>query len=66
MIVSDEEIQKWYDRNANRDYDCYTVDEKLKKGLDIERVYLEHCSSWLITKDGNPKDKIIYHIHGFG
>ena len=66
MIVSDEEIQKWYERNANRDYDCYTVDEKLKKGLDIERVDLEHCSSWLITKEGNPKDKIIYHIHGGG
>ncbi len=66
MELTDEFIQKLHDNIANKDYDCFTADEKLKKGLSLEKVQLEHCSSWTIRNEANPQDKIIYYIHGGG
>ena len=66
MILTENDIEKFRERNDQRDYDCLNVDEKYKNGLDFERVDLEHCSSWLIRKDGNPGNKILYYIHGGG
>ena len=64
--LTDEFVQKMRERNDNRDYDCFTVEEKLRKELQLERIELEHCPSWVIRADANPKDKIIYYIHGGG
>lgn len=66
MIVTEKDIEDWRQRTRTMDRDCYTVDEKLKKGLNIEKVDLPNTSSWLISKEGNPEDKILYHIHGGG
>ena len=66
MEITEKDIQKRFEENENRDYDCFTVDEKLRKGLELERVDLECCSSWLVRHPGNPEDKIIYYIHGGG
>ena len=64
--LTDEFVQKLRDRVEHMDYDCAAVDEKLKKGLTLEKVQLAHCTSWFISSDKNPKDKIIYYIHGGG
>ena len=66
MEITEEDIQKKYDENLSRDYDCTTVDEKYRKGLNLERVDLPNCSSWLVRYPGNPEGKIIYYIHGGG
>ncbi|MBR0473405.1 MAG: alpha/beta hydrolase [Erysipelotrichaceae bacterium] len=66
MIVTEKDLEDWRQRIRTMDKDCYTVDEKLKQGLNIEKVDLPNTSSWLISKEGNPKDKILYHIHGGG
>ena len=66
MELTDEILKQKYDENVNRNYDCFSVDEKLKKGLSLEKVDLPNCGGWLITKEGNPKDKILYYIHGGG
>ena len=66
MVVDEKFMQKIRDEIDSKDYDCTTLDAKLLKDLDLERVDLEHCSSWFIRYDKNPKDKIIYYIHGGG
>ena len=66
MIATEEDYEKWRQRNRNMDRDCLTADEKLKKGLKVEKIDLPHTSGWLISKEGNPEDKILYHIHGGG
>ncbi|MBQ5986501.1 MAG: alpha/beta hydrolase fold domain-containing protein [Clostridia bacterium] len=66
MEMTDEFVQKLRDRVEHMDYDCTTVEEKLRKGLTLEKVQLAHCTSWLVSREQNPKDKIIYYIHGGG
>ena len=66
MIVTDKEIEEWRQRTRNMDRDCLTVEENLKKGLNIEKVELPNTSGWLISREGNPEDKVLYHIHGGG
>ena len=59
MIVTEEEREKWRQRIREMDRDCFTVDEKLKNGLNIEKVDLENTSGWLISREGNPQDRIL-------
>ena len=66
MEITEKDLQKRFEENEKKDYDCFTVASKLRKGLDLKRVDLEGCSSWLIKKEGNPEDKVIYYIHGGG
>ena len=66
MVITEEDIRKRAEENRNRDYDCTTVEKKLLKDLELERVDLDHCSSWLISSAHNLKDKILYYIHGGG
>ena len=66
MIATEKDFEDWRKRNDERDYDCFTVDEKYKEGLQIARINLEHCSSWFLKKEGNPTDKVLYYIHGGG
>ena len=66
MVITEEDLQKRAQENRNRDYDCTTVDAKWRKGLDLERIDLKNCSSWLVSSSRNPKDKILYYIHGGG
>ena len=65
-VLDDKHLEKFSLENKNRNYDCTTVDDKYKKGLNLERIDLPNCSSWLISKDDNPKDKVLYYIHGGG
>ena len=37
-----------------------------QKGVRIEKAALENSDAWLISSDGNPKDRILYYIHGGG
>ena len=64
--MTDKEIEEWRQRTRNMDHDCLTVEENLKKGLNIEKVELPNTSGWLISREGNPEDKVLYHIHGGG
>ncbi len=66
MIFTEKDHEDWRERIRTMDKDCSTVDEKLQKGLKIEKVDLSHTSGWRISKPGNPEDKILYHIHGGG
>ena len=66
MIVDEKFIEKLRENQAKIDYDLFTLEEKERKGLDIERVDLPFTSSYYVRKVGNPKDKIIYYIHGGG
>ena len=66
MEFTDEFIAQLRDRVLKKDYDCFTVKERFRKGVDLEKIDLEHCGSWKITSSKNPKDKIIYYIHGGG
>ena len=66
MIVTEKDIEDWRQRTRNMDLDCYSVDEKLKQGLIIEKAELPNTSGWIISKPSNPKDKVLYHIHGGG
>lgn len=64
--LTDEWVQKTIEEQDKWDLDCLTVDEKLRKGLDIEKVTLPNCGAWLISSDKNPKDRLLYYIHGGG
>ena len=66
MVATEEDFEKWRQRIRNMDRDCFTVDEKVKQGLNIEKIDLPNTSGWLISRDGNPKDHVLYHIHGGG
>ena len=68
--LSEEELNKMSEELIKQqklmDTDCLKADQKIIKGLDIKRVALKNCIAWKISKEGNPKDKIIYYIHGGG
>lgn len=70
-IFSPEEKQrdivpKLTEENRNRDVDLFTLDPKVTKGLKVERISLANCNAWILSKEGNAADKIIYYIHGGG
>lgn len=66
MIMTEKEVEETRQKNRNMDFDCFTIDDKYKKGLTIEKVNLPNTSGWLISKEENPRGKVIYHIHGGG
>lgn len=59
-------IPKLIEENRMRDTDVHHADSKFLRDLEIERVSLPHSVGWFFQKAGNPKDKIIYYIHGGG
>ncbi len=66
MVVDEEFMEKINQKHAEREYDVFTLDEKVREGLDIKKIDLPNISSYYIKKAGNPKDKIVYYIHGGG
>jgi len=53
-------------RNRQQDRDLRNCSKKLTDGLTLEPVTLPNASGWLVTGRQNPKEKIIYYIHGGG
>ena len=66
MKLDDEWVQKAIKEQDKWDMDCLTLDEKERQGLNIEKAALPDCNAWLISQEQNPKDKVIYYIHGGG
>ena len=66
MVVDEEFMEKINQKHAEREYDVFTLDEKVREGLDIKKIDLPNTSSYYIKKAGNPKDKVVYYIHGGG
>lgn len=62
----DELREKMIHENREQNRNVFSCDSKLTQGLSIEKIEHGHDGGWLITKEGNPKDKIIYYIHGGG
>lgn len=52
--------------NQSQDRDITTCDRSLIGGLELAAVRLANAGGWLISRKDNPKDKIIYYIHGRG
>ena len=52
--------------NRAQDRDITTCKAELIEGLALNSVALPESSGWLVSKIGNPKEKIIYYIHGGG
>ena len=69
-ILTPEEKEKIREKmikeNRAQDRDITTCKKELAEGLEMEEVMLPHCSGWLVKKEGNPKDRIVYYIHGGG
>lgn len=66
MVLTEEQICQFREDNKNRDNNCFTVDEKLQAGLQLEQVALPNCGAWHISMAGNPDDRVLYYIHGGG
>lgn len=66
MELTEKMVREAYEANANKNYDCFSVDEKLRKGLKLEKAELPHCSGWLVSAEKNPRDKVLCYIHGGG
>ena len=64
--IDDEQLRKMMEENEKRDCDCFGVEEKLRKGLQIEKAELPNCCGWMIRSEKNPGDKVLYYIHGGG
>ena len=58
--------EKTIETNRKQDRNIMTCPDTLISGLSIESVALPESSGWLVKKDGNPDDVIIYYIHGGG
>ncbi len=69
-IFSDEEKEemreKLIEQNKKQERDIRTLPESLLSGLTIDKVELSLSEGWLVTRPENPKEKIIYYIHGGG
>lgn len=52
--------------NRAQDRDITTCKAELIEGLELSRAALPEASGWLVSQTGNPKEKIIYYIHGGG
>ena len=69
-VFTDEEKTAWIEKttadNRAQDRDITTCPKELIEGLSIEPVALPNASAWMVTKPGNPVDKIVYYIHGGG
>ena len=69
-ILSDEEKEemreKLIEQNKKQERDIRTLPESLLSGLTIDKVELSLSEGWLVTRPENPKEKIIYYIHGGG
>ncbi len=69
-IFTEEEKEemrgKLTEQNRKQEKDIRTLPGELTLGLSIEPVELSHSDGWLITQPENPKEKIIYYIHGGG
>ena len=69
-VFTDEEKTAWIEKttadNRAQDRDLTTCPKELIEGLSIEPVALPNAGAWMVTKPGNPADKIVYYIHGGG
>ena len=67
-VFKGEEKQKIINKmiNDNRNLNHDIKNNSYSEGLLIEEIKLNNCLSFLIKKDNNPTDKIIYYIHGGG
>ena len=58
--------QKMIEENRKQDRDLFTCEKELIEGLKIEEVPLSSCGAWMVQKEGNQNDKVVYYIHGGG
>ena len=67
---SEEEIQRQLDGlrkyHKERNTDVFSRKDTGFKGIDIEKIELPGSPAWLLTMDKNPKDKVVFYIHGGG
>ena len=69
VFTEEEKAQKaaeLIEQNRRQDRDITTCSRELIEGLSIEYVTLPNAGAWLVKRDGDPEDKIIYYIHGGG
>lgn len=59
-------VKKAVEIQDSWDHDCLTLTVKERRGTDIEKITLPNCGAWLISSEKNPKDRVIYYIHGGG
>ena len=62
----EETRQKMIEENRKQNRDVFSCDKDLIDGLNIKKISLSDCDAWLIHRDGNPDDRIVYYIHGGG
>ena len=69
-IFSEDEkkqiMEKMIAENRDQDRNIRTCEKDLIGGLSLNEVNLPNCGGWMVTKKENPKDCIIYYIHGGG
>lgn len=69
-MITEEEIKKDYNGiiayHQKQDKDVLGKKDTVFKGLNIEQLKLNNTDAWIISKDSNPSDKIVYYIHGGG
>ena len=68
--TTDEEVKKNLEEiveyHKKRNTDVYSKKDSDYKGLDIETLELTNTNAYILSKEGNPKDKIVYYMHGGG
>lgn len=69
-ILTGEEKEKirnqMIEDNRRQDRDITTCKTELIGGLSLDSIELPNASGWLVSKTGNPEEKIVYYIHGGG
>lgn len=69
VFVGEEKEQvraRMIEANRTQDRDITTCKAELIEGLVLDSVALPNAAGWLVTRPGNPQEKIIYYIHGGG
>ena len=66
LVITDEMLKESIEKKSKTDYNCLTAPEKYVKGVNVEKVDLANCTAWYFSLDKNPKDKVLYYIHGGG
>lgn len=69
IFVGEEKEQvraKMIEANRAQDRDITTCSAELTGGLIMDSIALPNAAGWLVTKPDNPKESIIYYIHGGG
>ena len=61
-----EDLENTRKYHETRDTNCFNYKDTRYKDTNIEEIKLDKATCWIISRDENPKDKIIYYMHGGG